>query len=225
MSLRGLLGGPAACLAITLALASAPAAPASAEEGPLAADWLATVRELVEANQILGAGANDPLRAPMDLCSAAGCAAHGLIVVDPDAVADLRALMAGPAADSQIERRWIAQAIGLYERLVGAKNGTDRDRAANDHSDADESGHGQLDCVAETTNTKTYLDRLALAGLLDHHIVGDVAIRFTLLLQHIAVELIEKESGERWVVDSWPGPAGAEPLVEPYWDWRLEWQV
>lgn len=206
-----------------LLLAAAPALAAQPDDERLELDdALAVVHELADANRLVGSGARDALAAPLELCASAGCDAHGLILLEPEETAELRRLMAD-SADPRTERRRIAQAVAQVERWVGPRNGTDHDHAANDRRADDEPG--QLDCVAETVNTLALLERLAMAGLLRHHRVGGIALRYTILLQHMAVELVERESGERWVVDSWPGASGEEPVVEPYWDWRWEWQV
>lgn len=186
-------------------------------------EWL-TIAELVEdGNTAAVAEQRDPLRSPMLLCEDRGCGLTGWQSLNADEATRLHAIFA-QAEGAADERVRIGRAIALLETVIGARNGTWRDRAANDREDEDEPG--QLDCVAEAINTNTYLDRLTRAGLLRHHRVTGFIHRYTLVLQHIAVEITtDDQEGEHFAVDSWVGANGDEPEIVPYADWRWEWGV
>ncbi|CAA7614424.1 conserved exported hypothetical protein [Magnetospirillum sp. LM-5] len=190
---------------------------------PLSSDWHADIRATTDANRWAGLEADDPLAAPMLLCRSPGCPSTVEVRLDPDAIQSVRAHFDPVPINAPDERARIGGAIAHLERLVAPTLGTWNDQPANNHQDWDLTG--QLDCVAETVNTLTYLDRLALAGLILRHDVSHEVIRFTLILQHIAVEIIEIDTNDSWVVDSWPGANGEEPLIQPYGEWRGEWQV
>ncbi|HTH18164.1 MAG TPA: hypothetical protein VL974_16015 [Magnetospirillum sp.] len=182
-------------------------------------------QDLAEA--IIGANAAaqgpDPLTTPMVLCEEAGCVQTGAQALTPAEAARLRGLFADGEDSPAAERTRIRKAIALYETLIGTRNGTWRDHPGNEREYPDEPG--QLDCIAESVNTLTYLSRLAHAGLLNHHQVGSFIHRYTVVLQHVAVDIVETGTEDRYAVDSWVGANGEEPELLPYADWRWEWGV
>ena len=119
---------------------------------------------------------------------------------------------------AQTERANIARGIALMERLVGQQTGTWQDRPRNS---AGTGQTGQLDCIAESINTTTYLRLLEQAGLLRWHSVEQrikrqrwlVAIHWTAVIRATDTDL-------RYAVDSWYGDNGTPPLVQLLSDWR-----
>ena len=75
------------------------------------------------------------------------------------------------------ERNRIARAIGLFETLIGPKNGTLGDLAMNPPDAPQSPRGGQLDCISESTNSTTYLKQLEASGLLRWHSVDERAVR------------------------------------------------
>ena len=122
------------------------------------------------------------------------------------------------SGNAQAERVNIARGIALMERLVGRRTGTWQDRPRNS---AGTGQTGQLDCIAESINTTTYLRLLEQAGLLRWHSVEKrikrqrwlVAIHWTAVIRAQGTDL-------RYAVDSWYGDNGARPLVQLLSDWR-----
>lgn len=181
------------------------------------------IAELVEdGNRRAATEGQDPLRAPMLLCEDRGCGQTGWQELRADEAARLRAVFTGNA-DAATERIQLGRAIALLETALGARNGTWRDHPGNDREDENEPG--QMDCIAESINTRTYLDRLSRAGLLRHHRMGGFIHRYTVVLQHVAVDIVPDDGDEHFAVDSWVGANGDEPDIKPYGDWRWEWGV
>jgi hypothetical protein len=218
-------------VAFLLLLAAAlPAPPAFAGDGmrmlpPAREEWLDRVEPILSESEQLAHASDDPLAAPMALCAESGCTQVGTHSLSADEAARLRALFAGDDPGAEVERRRMAIAIALFETFVGPHNGTWRDHAANERESADEPN--QLDCIAESVNTRTYLARLIQAGLVRHHRLGGFTHRYTVVLQHVAVEVIadDDEDDGRFVVDSWVGANGEEPEILPYGEWRMGWGV
>ena len=126
---------------------------------------------------------------------------------------DLFAVAASPAE----EREGIRQAIALFETDVGAITGTWRDLAGNV---AGAGQPGQLDCIAESRNTTTYLKLLLDTGLLKYHTVEPREVRHPLIFNvHWSAVIQERVSGKRFAVDSWFLDNGQPPYIQPLDDW------
>lgn len=210
-------------LAVAAPLAPLQAADTTGLLPPAREQWLELADAVLGGNEHEAAAFADPLQAPMELCEEAGCTQRGWQTLGRDEADRLRALLATEDGGAEGERSRLGKAIALLETMIGGRNGTWRDHAANERQTADEPG--QLDCIAESINTHTYLDRLTRAGLIRHHHVGDFIHRYTVVLQHVAVDIIETATDERFAVDSWVGANGEQPEILPYGDWRWEWGV
>ena len=123
-----------------------------------------------------------------------------------------------------------AYAIGHIEAKVGAKLGIN-DRAGMQFTAAN--NPTQQDCVDEATNTTSYLLVLQTNGLLKHHTVEGTMYKQNLARglatlnpvkywPHFAAVLKEKESGQKYAVDSWSGPNGENPAVVKVEDWYIK---
>ena len=120
------------------------------------------------------------------------------------------------------EREQIKNAVGWMEVLIGRHTPTYRDIAFDLPADGDETGMfpGQLDCIDEAVNTTSYLKLFEKSGLLKHHIVIEEAYRRSLLDQHWAGQVREKQTGKRFVVDSWFQPNGYLPVIQDSEQWE-----
>jgi len=121
---------------------------------------------------------------------------------------------ASPAA----ERAAVAQAVGYYEELGAAAIGV-RDKPKSDITQS--RIKGQMDCIDESTNTRSLLRYLAARGLLRHHTVEANVSRGFLLdgrYPH-STAVLRDPQGRRWAVDSWYEPAGGPPDIMPLEEW------
>ena len=114
------------------------------------------------------------------------------------------------------ERRRIAQAIGLLERLVGRKNGTSVDLGKNPSSVPHT---GQLDCIAESTNSTVYLKHLEQNRLLKWHSVNQRVVRHRWLFATHWTAVIADRQGTQYAVDSWYRDNGQPAIVLPLDAW------
>lgn len=222
----------AACLAFRLGLLTLLAVlarPACAQHPLILPDpdsWRIQAEAVMADNDARGAAAQvpplGPLRAPLTACSGTACARLDPVALTADEAAAIAATF--PAdGERDDQRAAAARAIALWEGFTGQRNGTWADHPGNQHDDDEP---GQLDCVSEAVNSHSYLERLAQAGLLTHYRVGGLILRYTLLLQHVATHIVHVEDeDEDFAVDSWVGANGEPPVIEPYVDWRLQWQV
>jgi hypothetical protein len=116
----------------------------------------------------------EPKGATVFVCHAYGCRSQTKFTFKPSDIDAIKSLMdktRGKAPDTpEEERRAVAYAIGWMETRVGEKIGTSSDRAGMDFEGSGDPT--QQDCVDEATNTTSYLNVLANAGLLKHHTVS-----------------------------------------------------
>lgn len=118
------------------------------------------------------------------------------------------------------ERRQIRQAIADLETLVGKQIGTWRDRAKNE-GDGEE--RGQLDCIAESKNTTTYLQLMERDGLLHWHSVKARKLRVTWLFNYHWTAVVEQTSdGSEYAIDSWVLKNGEPPIIQPLESWMAD---
>ncbi|MCW8962671.1 MAG: hypothetical protein OQL16_02660 [Gammaproteobacteria bacterium] len=142
------------------------------------------------------------------------------VTLDSKAWSQLARPFTQTAASASQEREQVKSAIALFEEVVGpiAKTGSDRARNIS-------GGWGnrdrQLDCIAETINTTTYLLLIEQQGWLKWHRTATPEHRgwFTLHAPHNTAVLEEKASGRKYAVDSWFHANGEQPEVVPINQW------
>ncbi len=121
-----------------------------------------------------------------------------------------------PASNAADERNRIRQTIALFEQVIGSRTPTFKDLPKNSGEDVP----GQLDCIAESTNTLTYLNWLEHKGRIKWHSAGSRIKRAPGFFDvHWAVEITELGSGNRYIIDSWYGGNGDLPAVQTLDDW------
>lgn len=118
----------------------------------------------------------------------------------------------------QAERQAISSAIAYFETRAGQAIGV-RDQPK---SDITQSGRtGQMDCIDESTNTRTLMLYLQGRGLIRHHRVESNVSRGFFAdgrYPHSTAVLSEK-GGRKWAIDSWYEPMGGKPDVMPLEEW------
>ena len=122
-----------------------------------------------------------------------------------------------PARLAAEERDMIRRAIAVLEHIAGTQTPTFRDRGRNPIVD---DWPGQMDCIDESMNTKRYLDLLQERNLLRWHRVADRAYRAPHLFdQHWAGQIIELETLDSYIVDSWFLDNGNMPYIQAFNNW------
>jgi len=149
------------------------------------------------------------------VCHAYGCKAQTPFAFKPSDIAEISDVMTRVRRNDspREERRAIAYAIAWMERRVAPTVGTASDRPSMDFiGSGDES---QQDCVDEATNTTSYLLVLKRHGLIQRHSVEQPFAKDDLShWTHWAALIREKESGERFAIDSSSGANGENPTVQ-----------
>ena len=175
------------------------------------------VRILILASLLLGCtstGATGTVA--LHTCIDYGCDFKTKVYIPPDALEVLTSRFANIQSAHE-ERVEIAQATGLFESQVGQQNGTWRDKGRNPGTVEPE---GQLDCIAESLNTTTYLKLMQRLGLLKWHSVEERVVRHKLIFgTHWTAVIKESGSGDLYAVDSWYEDNGVSARIIPLETW------
>ncbi len=152
------------------------------------------------------------------LCYGYGCKLSVPVTLSRADWTQIRAQFPTPRSALQ-EREAIAQSVGLFERIAGRVSPIYQDLAGNPLNALRRPG--QLYCIDESLNTTSLLILLDQQGLLRWHRVEGRVFRAPWLLdQHWAAEIEQLDTGQRYVVDSWPRGNGQPALVQTLEDWR-----
>jgi hypothetical protein len=168
-------------------------------------------------------GISNPTPAKFAYCRDNTCETIKELSFDPQEWAAITGPLSQPAADSATERVQIAETVAVFEQKAGAKAGTTTDIGGTIKGFFHP---GQLDCIDETSNTKTLLGMLANDGLLRWHRRGDHATRLVILsdgVPHFTATVVENDSGQIYAVDSWFRDNGSPADVVPLEVWQDGW--
>lgn len=176
-----------------------------------------TPQEILVRHQIAAPGINN-----LEVCVSYACRHKQSTYLTPEEWDSVALMMTPGEKDSAwLERRRIAETIGLLERIVGPKVGTQHNMARNGNGPA---GSRQLDCVAEAVNTTIYLQLLQTNDLLRHHHLvapvrkGPVSSGTWL---HFSAAIEENQTGKRFAVDPWFYDNGHPAVVISLERWML----
>jgi hypothetical protein len=163
-------------------------------------------------------------------CHGYGCVLTTRIELTDAEWKEVRAQFEPPPADARAERRRIAAALVLMQRLVGKRTGTSSHQWSrsnyriNGNPQIDPT---QLDCIDEAVNTWTYLTLFARDGLLRYHRVTALAYAgglpdFDLDPRNTAVIQVVK-TGAYFAIDPTLVDAVEEPPIFPLARWLGPW--
>lgn len=153
---------------------------------------------------------------PFQTCTDYHCDILQPVTLSPSHWQQIRALLP-PQKSAKQEREQIGKAIAQLEQMVGKLNGTWRDLAEND---GDGSDPGQLDCIAESLNTTTYLQLMEQDNLLKWHRAEPRQRRNPWLFDfHWTATLLDREAQQIYAVDSWFFENGQPPVIQPIDEW------
>lgn len=171
--------------------------------------------------------AQSPSLKGFEFCHGGGCAYVNNVALTPEEWAKVVAMFRPMPTTAEEERNCIANAIGLLEKVVGAKTGTDNDRAG---TFGNSSIPGQLDCNDESTNSTTYMKLMLRAGLIRFHEILDTKTRnfFFNGWPHTTAVIREKQSdpalSKTYAVDSWFYDNGKPAVIIPLSVWQSGWK-
>ncbi|TVO73554.1 hypothetical protein [Sedimenticola selenatireducens] len=153
---------------------------------------------------------------PFQTCTDYHCDILQPVALESSHWREIRALFP-PQRTAKDERGQISKAIAQLEQIVGKINGTWRDLAEND---GEGSEPGQLDCIAESLNTTTYLQLMEQDNLLKWHRVEARQRRNPWLFDvHWTATILDREAQQIYAVDSWFFENGHPPIIQPIEAW------
>jgi hypothetical protein len=166
---------------------------------------------------------NEPKPDNFAVCFNHTCAETAIIGLNASQWQQVRTLFRPAPANAAEERRRITKAIGLFERLVAPKIGTENDKGMNFEGTLAEGN--QQDCIDESTNSTTYLTLMQQDGLLRFHKVQETATRgwFFMGLPHTTAVIKDNASGIDYAVDSWFHDNGDDAEILPVNEWWNGW--
>jgi len=164
----------------------------------------------------------DPSPQNFNVCYNNTCANIATLSLRPEQWRHITDAFTPPARDAADEREKIREAIARMEIIVGWLTGTHNDKRKNDgyYSDGN-----QMDCIDESTNTTIYLMMLSKVGLIHFHTIEDRETRgyFIFGWPHTTAVIRDKQTGQKYAVDSWFLDNGNLPFVLPLQVWADGW--
>ncbi len=158
-----------------------------------------------------------------DICHAYGCQRQQRVNADETFWNSINSVFTPTPTSGVEERERIAEAIGVFERYVGPRTGTDTDT----HGTYYEYGEDQMDCIDESTNTTVYLKLLDKQGYLKFNEITSVEARSPVKTGrwwHQTATVRDLETGQRYAIDSWFENNGYPAYVVPYEIWDTGWK-
>ena len=162
-----------------------------------------------------------------EICHSGGCADVSHVALTKEEWQQVINAFEPKPVDAEGERKAIANAIGLMEKVVGAKTATDTDRGG---TFGNSEYPGQLDCNDESTNSTTYMKLMNQAGLIRFHQILDTKTRGFFLngWPHTTAVIREKQadqsSDKSYAVDSWFYDNGKPAVIIPLTLWKSGWK-
>lgn len=153
------------------------------------------------------------------LCHGYGCSYKTITNFTDSEWRAVQQIFKRPAKTPKGERIKIAQAIALMEKQMGAAIGTDIDLPK---APITRQSNKELDCIDETVNTTKYLGFLADEGWLKFHSVGRPVYKGYMLngvYPHNSASVVEIETGDIFVIDSYIHANGEEPNIRALDSW------
>jgi len=164
-----------------------------------------------------------PTLGQFEVCQGGGCLETNQLSMTDLEWRDVKHVFINKATSAEQERVQIAKAIGEFERIIGAKNGTAADLAGTFF---DGKLTGQLDCNDEAINTIIYMRLLKSNGLMQLHEIEDTRTRnfFFTGWPHTTAVIRDIKTNDRYAVDSWFYDNGKSATIVTFAKWKANYR-
>ena len=153
----------------------------------------------------------------VSICYNYDCAVKAEVVFDGRQLSQVRELFR-EAKNAEAERKAISRVIGLFETFSGEQTPTHNDKGGNAQDDGVD---GRMDCLDHSHNTTAYLRLLERRGWLKYHKVLERVMRAPYLVDdHWAGHVVETQTGQEYIVDSWFFDNGHPAAIFKLEDWK-----
>lgn len=162
-------------------------------------------------------------------CYNYGCSKRVELALPQTTIKKLNNLFSPPSNSKELERTRIGNAIQIFEEDVGALAQTQHDVGGTFKLYQRSNVQGrQQDCIDESTNTTIYLTLLEQLDLLKFYEPAFTANRQPFFggsaWWHQTAAIKDRETDERFAVDSWFKDNGHPAYVVPYKKWKNGWR-
>jgi hypothetical protein len=168
-----------------------------------------------------------PTPASFTECHGFSCSVVSHVSLSPRQWRRVRAVFRPRAADAAAERRQIARAIAVMQRLVGAQTGTGVHQWTHKNKwiIPNLGDPTQLDCIDEAVNTWTYMTMMERDHMFRFHRVAELAYAGlpTDPNPRNAAVIQEKKTGAYYVIDPSLVNFAVPPPVMPLKIWAGSW--
>ena len=172
-------------------------------------------------------GKPNPTPASFTECHGFSCAEISQVSLSAQQWRKVAAVFHPRAANAEAERRQIAHAVALMQRLVGAQTGTAVHQWTHDNLliKPNFGDTTQLDCIDEAVNTWTYMTMMERGHLFRFHRVTELAYAGlpTDTNPRNAAVVQEKATGAHFVIDPSLVDFAVPPPVIPLKVWAGSW--
>lgn len=164
----------------------------------------------------------------LPICFSYGCNEIANAKINDTQWEKIASLLTVSSESSSDERTSLAEAIGHIETIIGKQTNTEFDLGGtfNIYLNHNKGKSEQMDCIDESTNTLLYLRIIEQHQKLIWHDVIGLSSRGGLRAgyPHTAVLIKEKESGEKFIIDSWFHDNGEPAEIVEYRNWKKGWK-
>ncbi|MEQ1667500.1 MAG: hypothetical protein ABL868_03505 [Sulfuriferula sp.] len=152
----------------------------------------------------------------VDICYNYDCSTHANVRLTSTQMRDARELF-NHLNTPRAERDAIALALGLFAGYAAQQTPTGNDKGGNVN---DGGVDGRMDCIDHAHNTTAYLQLLKRFGFLRFHEVLPPVERAPLLFNaHWSAQVMEYNTEDKFVVDTWFRDNGAPAVIFPLDKW------
>jgi hypothetical protein len=167
---------------------------------------------------------SNPTLAAFQECHGFSCSETSRVSLNRAEWSRVVAVFRPSAKDARTERRRIAEAVALMQRLVGTQTGTAVHQWT--HKDLQVlpnlSDPTQLDCIDEAVNTWTYMTLMERSGLFRYHKVAQLSASGT-LLDPRNTAVLHEINGDHFAIDPSLVDFGMTPPVIRLASWIEHW--
>lgn len=151
----------------------------------------------------------------VQVCHAYDCSARTEVEFDAEQMRDIGQLFL-KIDSAEDERKTVAQAVGIFYLIAGTQSSIWQDHPGNED---DEDVEGRMDCIDHSSNTTVFLLLMQKNKWLRFHHVS-APMRRGFWAAHWAARLVENDSGDEFMIDTWYFDPGEPAAVFSLEEWH-----